>query len=613
MKRIIAVIGDANIEKDKKKQSISIEIGKLIIDNGYLLATGGFGGVMEFASKGAKSSESYTENSIIGVLPDYHPDNANPFIDIPITTGLGLGRNLLLVSMSNAVIVVGGGSGTLNEISAAWQMNKLIIAIDVEGWSKNLGGKALDKRRYDIVYSAKNAQDAIEILNQKLEYYQARRFSGVKLPRINEEKASEIIREYYNLDNDITYLGKGSEGYVFTDFQKTYKIIDNNESSLELYWTLLSLSETLKSNDTEYIPTFEIALYDHKYLLINYPYEQTEELKPEELIPMLKFINLMKEFDKIKWSLTDFKPQNLRVKRNGDLLVIDIGKSFIPSSDYLFKSMCRRAFVTYKLEGKINDLQDFKKFLTPVNEVEDFKHIVEFGFSEENLKNEYHEFYRLIKAQGKKDVLNPIIVDVFKKLDKVKTVLDYGSGYGDISKSLKDIGLSVTAYEPDGDIIDKYKERYYGDISLIDSNDIENHIQSGKKCDSVLCSLVLCHPVAESENERIKIVKKIMKDIYSLSNKYVIIAICNPLYTNQKCSSIQKRIIENFNYNNIVEFKKEIYSSNNIRTDIHRPLSFYETLFSEFKLNLTQVIQSNDIINDSGIINSDFMVFILTK
>jgi uncharacterized protein (TIGR00725 family) len=100
-KLIIAVIGNANIENDIEKQQVSFELGKLIIDNGFVLATGGLGGVMEYASKGAKTSEKYAENSIIGVLPDYNSDNANKYIDIAIPTGFGLARNLMLISMAN--------------------------------------------------------------------------------------------------------------------------------------------------------------------------------------------------------------------------------------------------------------------------------------------------------------------------------------------------------------------------------------------------------------------------------------------------------------------------------------------------------------------------------
>jgi len=613
-KQIIAVIGNANIENDIEKQKISFELGRLIIDNGFILATGGFGGVMEYTSKGARKSKSYTENSIIGVLPDYNSDNANKYIDIAIPTGFGLARNLMLISMSNAVIAVGGGSGTLNEISASWQMNKLIIGLQVKGWSKNLCGKPLDERRNDIIFCAKDAQEAIDLLNSKISYYQIRKFTGINKPRIKKDKAENIIKTYFSIENELVFLGKGSEGFVFTDKHSVFKLIDNSQQPLELYWTLLSLSETLQ-NETETIafPKFEV-FYLEKKILIKYKYEVTSEFIENTNIHIDKFINLLKQFRKIKWTLTDFKPQNLRLTEKGDLFIIDIGKSFLPVSDYLFKSMCRRAFVSYKLQSKLSNPQDFKKYLSPVNEIADFSLMIEFGFVESELKKEFDSFYNEIITIGKKDILNPIIKDVFQNHIKAKSVFDYGSGYGDMSKLLKEIDLSVTAYEPDKKVVDKYKKKYYQKIDILDYKQTENLIAKKTQFDSVLCSLILCHPLAESKQERLNIINQIMTDITTLSSKYIVMVICNPLYTYQICSTLQKRILpDNFNYKNETKFTKKIYSSGRERLDIHRPLSFYENLFEKYNLDIKEIIQTKDEKQTNGIKNSDFMIFIMEK
>ena len=129
-----------------------------------------------------------------------------------------------------------------------------------------------------------------------------------------------------------------------------------------------------------------------------------------------------------------------------------------------------------------------------------------------------------------------------------------------------------------------------------------------------LCSLILCHPLAETEKERLKIINQIMYDITALSNKYIIMVICNPLYTYQECSTLQKRILpENFNYKNETKFIKKVYSSGRERFDIHRPLSFYEELFEKYKLDIKEIIQTSDAKQTNGIKNSDFMIFILQK
>jgi len=614
MKKIIAVIGNANIENDIEKQKISFELGKLIIDNGFVLATGGLGGVMEYASKGAKTSEKYTENSIIGVLPDYNSDNANKYIDIAIPTGFGLARNLMLISMANAVIAIGGGSGTLNEISASWQMNKLIIGLQVNGWSEKLCGNPLDERRNDIIYCAKNAREAIEILNNKISYYQIRKFTGINKPRIKKDKAEQIVTKYFKTKNKVDFLGKGSEGFVFTDNQFIYKLIDNTEQKLELYWSLLSLSETLKKHqEINTIPNFEVSFYQKQYILIKYKFEQTNEFVENTKVDIDKFVELLKQFHRINWTLTDFKPQNLRVTEQGDLFVIDLGKSFLPISDYLFTSMCRRAFVTYKLQGKLSNPQDFKKYLSSVNEKTDFSLMTEFGFIEDDLRQEFNAFYKNVITVGKKDILNPIIKSVFSSL-KVNNVFDYGSGYGDMSKLLKNINLSVTAYEPDEKVVEKYRKKYYQNIDILNYAKTKELIANKTKFDSVLCSLVLCHPLAETKEKRLKIINQIMLDITALSKKYVVMVVCNPLYTYQTCSSLQQRILpDNFDYKNETKFIKKIYSSGRKRFDIHRPLAFYENLFENYNLNIKEIIQTNDDQNTNGIWNSDFIIFVLEK
>ena len=128
-KLIIGVVGNANLHGDTNKGELAWNVGKLIIDHGYRLATGGLGGVMRSASEGARASANYSDGLVLGVLPSYDPDSANEFIDIALPTGVGVARNVLLMSTCDAIIVVGGGSGTLSEISLAWQMKKLIVAL----------------------------------------------------------------------------------------------------------------------------------------------------------------------------------------------------------------------------------------------------------------------------------------------------------------------------------------------------------------------------------------------------------------------------------------------------------------------------------------------------
>ena len=101
------------------------EIGRGIAEAGGILVCGGTSGVMASAARGARKAGGVT----VGILPGAHADEANPFITIPIATGLGEGRNLLVVQSSDLLIAVGGGAGTLSEIGFALKLRKPLILL----------------------------------------------------------------------------------------------------------------------------------------------------------------------------------------------------------------------------------------------------------------------------------------------------------------------------------------------------------------------------------------------------------------------------------------------------------------------------------------------------
>ncbi len=141
-------------------------VGRAVVDAGYRIATGGRSGVMEAASRGARSATAYREGDVIGILPGLDADEANAFVDIAIPTGLNHARNVVLVSMADAVVAVGGGAGTLSEIALAWTSNKPVIALSGHGWADRLGGERLDERRDDSIRRARNVAEVMVALEQ---------------------------------------------------------------------------------------------------------------------------------------------------------------------------------------------------------------------------------------------------------------------------------------------------------------------------------------------------------------------------------------------------------------------------------------------------------------
>ena len=177
MKNSVQVIGNAYIEENSLKYQMAYEIGKTLVDNGYRVQSGGLNGVMKAAFAGAKSSKEYKDGDTIAIIPSFDRSQVNEFADIVIPTGLDILRNAM-VANADAVVVIGGGAGTLSEMAMAWSLGKLIVSFkNVDGWSKKLADSKLDDRiRYDNidsdkVYGVDNAQDAINIINSKISLY----------------------------------------------------------------------------------------------------------------------------------------------------------------------------------------------------------------------------------------------------------------------------------------------------------------------------------------------------------------------------------------------------------------------------------------------------------
>ena len=127
---LIAVIGGRKADKALKKEAEAV--GRLIAEKGGILVCGGMHGIMEAASKGAKQAGGLT----VGILPQEHKRDANPYIDIPIATGLGIGRNVVIARTADAVIAIGGEYGTLSEIAFGLQLGKPVVGIkswDIKG------------------------------------------------------------------------------------------------------------------------------------------------------------------------------------------------------------------------------------------------------------------------------------------------------------------------------------------------------------------------------------------------------------------------------------------------------------------------------------------------
>ncbi|MDR2380986.1 MAG: TIGR00725 family protein [Bifidobacteriaceae bacterium] len=163
----IAVIGSAGSEEypyDKPLAAMfeaAEKIGQLLAVNKLIVVCGGKGGVMEAVSRGAKSAGGITVAEIAGLSRWA----ANDYIDVEIVTGdLAFRGPSQLIAMSDAVIALGGGSGTLQEICVAYRLQKPIILLrGFGGWVDKLSPVSfLDERRLVKFYQATTPENAVQ-------------------------------------------------------------------------------------------------------------------------------------------------------------------------------------------------------------------------------------------------------------------------------------------------------------------------------------------------------------------------------------------------------------------------------------------------------------------
>ena len=101
------------------------EVGAGLAAAGAVVVTGGLGGVMEAACRGARSRRGRT----LGILPGDDRDAANGWVEIAVPTGMGELRNGLVVRAADAVVAIGGGHGTLSEIALALKLGRPVVGL----------------------------------------------------------------------------------------------------------------------------------------------------------------------------------------------------------------------------------------------------------------------------------------------------------------------------------------------------------------------------------------------------------------------------------------------------------------------------------------------------
>ena len=146
----ISVFGGRDITPDVYEDTL--EIGRRLADEGYLVFCGGGAGVMEAIAKGVHDEGGI----VIGVLKGQDLEEGNKYLTVPIATGIGIARNAILAYNCDAAIAISGRYGTLSEIAYAFQLKKPVI-----------GYKTWD---IDPVIQANTPEEVVSKLNKELNH-----------------------------------------------------------------------------------------------------------------------------------------------------------------------------------------------------------------------------------------------------------------------------------------------------------------------------------------------------------------------------------------------------------------------------------------------------------
>ncbi len=171
---VIVVLGTGRAIENSFEYDTAQLLGRLLAKNGYDVATGGYGGVMEAALKGASSEDV----NRIGVLTEFYDREPNEYVTEVIKEETYLDRLVKLIEIGDAFVVMPGGTGTLLEWALIWAYkdrkiieNKPTVCIG-EQWHEVTQTMSFYSERVldnaDFVDYADNAEEAVKIINEKL-------------------------------------------------------------------------------------------------------------------------------------------------------------------------------------------------------------------------------------------------------------------------------------------------------------------------------------------------------------------------------------------------------------------------------------------------------------
>jgi SAM-dependent methyltransferase len=380
----------------------------------------------------------------------------------------------------------------------------------------------------------------------------------------------------------VTLIGYGSEGNVFTDghwvFKVFYNILDEN-------WKFIK-SKSILFDQCMLLDKLVFHEIDG-YRIIKYPYRA---FSPVTLIPAPLMIDFLRFCIDNKFVFSNFHRKNFIQIADGNIKLIDYGRSFEPFNRSRFINSVKRAWLL--LNTKVIDDNNFNELTNVIN---NDKSVPELEGWERLLWS--------IKPRSKTEILDVKVLEIISHFE-FRHVLDYGAGKCGTATQIKKItNAEVVIFDIDQSLIEKYGIGFKTYIQ--DDPYWDNYF------DCVLLNIVLCIVDASTVNS-------ILRDIYrTLKFKgRLIVTICNPDFANVRKMEFQYRetVPDNIGQKIIITKRCILRNGDTVKkVEFHRPSVWYESTFCRCGYRIDSVIDTKGVNLDTLAPASDFKIFILVK
>lgn len=483
-------------------------------------------------------------------------------------------------SFTKAIEELGEGAGrhdfytTFYKISTT-RLNKFITSYyRIMGLLKIIGVPAMS---YAAEFSEASLNDYIRRFDALLDdtvimpaYDTLRANVAIYSTMQNRDKICNIIKNHFNLPS-LHLLGAGSEALVFSDNNYVYKYFVNKPQNFEF---LKQISKCFINNAALYPLTF---ITIEGYTLIKYKYENSYMYNGGFAIQIAKLISFGKENGFV---FTNIKKDNFVVV-DGQIKLIDYGKSIVPFDNNIFERSIERAYQLIRYY-----------FLS----TEEFKQIITKSYEGEAtaINAGLDTFKKLIGTRYKEDLHDNKVIDIIKAHSPQK-ILDYGAGKCKIANRLGS-AYDVSVFDIDTETM---KIRADKDVRILNSID-----PIADNCfDLINSNLVLCCV----NNEAVEL---IMSNITRLlqAGGHLVVSICNPLFNDVSHTELRTQGLTT-DYHTSAIYEKHNNFGAFIRTEYHRPIEFYTCLFQRYGYRIDNIIEGDGIDCDLVLPIAEHIIF----